>query len=443
VRKIKIIILFTGAMLILILAGVKIYSFTSNILSENEEIAQLTNLYEKLESVRLGIRSAIINQRDYTLTGDSTYLIDYNNSKQSTIEQFNAFSQKGISDYIPESTLDSLSYLLTRNFSHLDELIQLGKVTGFEDMEGYIDNYSTDIFNKFSSINMNIETRIEQKFNDFRLNTVSNAKKSELFIIPFYSVSVLFLLISFIVLYRQNLIRLRLVNELKENNNIKNKFFSIIAHDLRSPFMFLINLSSIIDSDEMLQNETLLKEVVKNVETTSVKTYNLLNNLLEWANSQTGQLKLHREELMVNSLVLEILGLYSQSIENKKISLSYKESPCTINADKSMISTVLRNLIGNAIKFVPEQGHISIKIKETENGTEILIRDDGPGLTRDDIKKLFRPDVNTVEIGNPENKGSGLGLILCKEFIDKHSGKIFARPNQDKGCTFGFVIPKN
>ncbi len=442
-RRTNIIVLFTIAILILISAGIKIYRFTSNILKENEEIANLTHLYEKLEDVRLGIRSAMINQRDFTLTGDSIYFIDYKISKQNTIDHFTAFKQKGISGNIPESTIDTLSYLLANNFSQLDDLIQLGELKGFENIDDYIDNYSSDLFKKFSSLNKNIETQIEQKFNDFRLKTVSNAKNSELFIISFYSVSVLFLLISFFFLYRQHLIRLKLLNELEESNALKIKFFSIIAHDLRSPFTFLINLSTLMNTDEILKDETLLKEVVKDVETTSIKTYNLLNNLLEWANSQTGKLKLHFESFRVHTLITEILGLYNQLIEKKKIEILYKESPLTIYADKSVISTVIRNLIGNAIKFVPEHGHISIELVDAENSTEVLIIDDGPGLTEDDIKKLFRPDVNTMEIGKPENKGSGLGLILCKEFIDKHKGKIFARANVDKGCTFGFVIPKN
>jgi signal transduction histidine kinase len=443
VKKTNIILLFTFAILILVLAGIKVYRFTSNILKENEEIAILTQLYEKLEDVRLGIRSAIIYQRDFTLTGDSTYFNEYTNSKYNTIQQFNAFKQNSISSNIPESTIDSLSILLSNNIKHLDELIQLGDVRGFEDIEDYINNYSSDVFTKFTSINKNIETLIENKFNEFRLTTVSNAKNSELFIISFYSVSVLFLLISFILLYRQNSIRLKLVNELKESNNLKVKFFSIIAHDLRSPFMFLINLSTIINSDEILKNETLLKEVVKDVESTSVKTYNLLNNLLEWANSQTGKLKPHFETIKLNPLIIEILGLYNQSIEKKNIKISYTESPHTIYADQNIISTVIRNLIGNAVKYVPEYGHISIEVMDTENNTEVVIIDDGPGLSQDEIKKLFRHDVNTSEIGKPDNKGSGVGLILCKEFIDKHGGKIYARSNPEKGCTFGFVLPKN
>ena len=440
-RKTHIIFLFAIAILVLVFAGIKIYRFTSNILRENEGIANLTHLYEKLEDVRLGIRSAIINQRDFTLTGDSIYFVDYHTSKQHTIDQFNAFKQKGISSSIPESTFDTLSYLLADNFKQLDDLIRLGEVKGFENIDAYIDNYSTDLFNKFSSLNRNIETQIEQRFNEFRLKTVSNAKNSELFIISFYSVSVLFLVISFFFLYRQNLIRLKLLNELEESNALKIKFFSIIAHDLRSPFTFLINLSTLMNTEEILKNETLLKEVVKDVETTSIKTYNLLNNLLEWANSQTGKLKLHFESFQIDSLITEILGLYNQLIEKKKIEISYEESPLRIYADKSIISTVIRNLLGNAIKFVPERGHISIKVMDTEKSFEVLIIDDGPGLSGDEIKKLFRPDVNTMEIGKPENKGNGLGLILCKEFIDKHKGEIFARPNAEKGCTFGFVIP--
>jgi len=443
VRKLNIIILFVVSINILVIAGIFIYRLTTDIIKENEEIGNLTNLYEQLEEVRLGIRTAIINQKDFTLTGDTLYKFQYKSSKESTIAQFQSLKLVNKQNLITNDTFDSLNLLLNINFKHLDELILLGEIEDFDDIEDYINHYSSEIFKEFSNINKTIENNIESRFNRFRFETAFKARRLELFVVSFYSFSILSLLICFYLIYKQNNLRLWLVKELKESNNLKDKFFSIIAHDLRSPFTFLINLSTLVSETEIANDEKLLKSALKNIEDTSKKTFNLLNNLLEWANSQTNKLRVNKEWFNIQEEITEILDLYSDIITKKQIEIKYTPQIINAFADKNMIKTVIRNLIGNAIKFVPENGEISIQVNSTDSFNEILIIDNGSGLSQQDIAKLFRLDVDTKFIGNAENKGSGLGLILCKEFIEKHGGKIFARANSDKGCTFGFEIPKN
>lgn len=434
--------MFALSVTILVLAGISVLSLTSNILKENNEIARISQLHEQLEEVRLGIRTAMIHQRDFLITGDTIHQVLYESSKRNTIAQFEAIPRREITGIFSLTTYDSLDNLMYSQFRRLDMLIDLGEEKDLEEIDNLLEYNGSGIFQKFTALNKTVELNIEQMFANFRTHTVASANRLKGFILSFYILSVVGLLMSFYYIFRQNRVILKLVDELKKTNELKNKFFSIIAHDLRSPFSLLINLSEILSDQDIRSDENTLKEIHKRIEETSKRTFNLLNNLLDWANSQAGQLKIRYEIFRIDELLEEIRDFYHNQICEKSIHLSLSHHEEKVLADRDMIHTVLRNLVGNAIKFVPEGGRIDLQVETTEDATELLVIDNGPGLTQADTEKLFRPEINTRTIGSDtENSGSGLGLILCKEFIDRHGGKIFARANQDKGCTFGFTLP--
>ena len=170
----------------------------------------------------------------------------------------------------------------------------------------------------------------------------------------------------------------------------------------------------------------------------------LLLNLLEWSQSQTGRMEFLAEEIDFGQLVTNVTSLSNDSAENKSISIYTElQDRLIVVADKGMLGTILRNLISNAIKYTNPEGEIIVTAKQMNNGLLVSVTDNGVGIGSGDILKLFRIDQNHSTVGTQNEKGTGLGLILCKEFVDKHGGKIWVESEVGKGSTFYFTIPKN
>jgi len=170
----------------------------------------------------------------------------------------------------------------------------------------------------------------------------------------------------------------------------------------------------------------------------------LLVNLLEWSRLQTGGIVFSPEYLEMVALINEVVELFADSAQQKSIAI-FKEMPrnMLIFADKAMISTVLRNLISNAIKFTHSKGQIVISAESKKNELLIAIHDNGVGIKTENIEKLFRIDENQSTLGTQNEKGTGLGLILCREFIEKHGGRIWIESEVRNGSTIYFTLPKN
>lgn len=230
--------------------------------------------------------------------------------------------------------------------------------------------------------------------------------------------------------------------ELQNLNATKDKFFSILGHDLKGPLNslssfsnLLINYTDSLSKEEIQQLATDLDKSIKNL-------YSLLENLLEWSRSQTGNIAFTPEAFDLPALLEENKALLQAQAENKKINLvSNHAESLTVNTHKHSINTVIRNLISNAIKFTPEGGTITMDLKK-ENGFVIVsIADTGVGMSKEVIDKLFRIDAKHSTKGTANEKGTGLGLILCKEFVEKNGGKIWVTSEEDKGSVFSFSIP--
>lgn len=230
--------------------------------------------------------------------------------------------------------------------------------------------------------------------------------------------------------------------ELRELIVTKDKFFSIIAHDLKSPFSSVIGLADML-SDQVGRDE--LKNVKKYtaiLKESSKQAYNLLVNLLDWALSQTGQMSFHPEQIDVAVFIREFVLLFNEHASQKNIELKW-ETPAGIYilADRRMISTVLRNLVSNAIKFTPGGGKIVVSVGDGQNEKIIRVSDNGVGIPPERIDSLFRIDQSDSTPGTSNEKGTGLGLILCKEFVEKHGGRIWVESEENKGSVFSFSLP--
>lgn len=236
--------------------------------------------------------------------------------------------------------------------------------------------------------------------------------------------------------------KLNYQNELIKINTTKDKFFSIIGHDLRGP---IGNISVLLDlfNDETVQftqneKDTAIKEIAK----ITKSTFNLIEQLFTWARTQKGEISFNPSKIKLNNIVDECFSLLNISAEDKKIRLiSSISQEVVMNADKDMITTVIRNLISNGIKFTKEYGFIKVEYEKIQNFHKIYISDSGIGMTKEKLNKLFDIAENTTSLGTKGEKGSGLGLILCKEFVLKHNGTITVQSEVGKGTKFTVSIP--
>ena len=231
--------------------------------------------------------------------------------------------------------------------------------------------------------------------------------------------------------------------KLKESNATKDKFFSIIGHDLKNPLFVIQSMSEILETefDEITPEERL--EFIRAIRESSKNAFSLLEDLLHWARCQTGRIDYNPEPVHLKQLAAKCISLLEAHAIKKNIHLiNAVDATHILLADKFMVETVIRNLTSNALKFTPEGGTVKINSKPVDDFIQISVEDTGIGLSESDKQKLFRIDVKNSEIGRSKEKGTGLGLILCKEFVEKHGGKIWVESELGKGSQFIFTIPK-
>lgn len=231
--------------------------------------------------------------------------------------------------------------------------------------------------------------------------------------------------------------------ELHELNRTKNKFFSIIAHDLRSPFNSIMGLTSLMKENysEMTSDEIFTYITLLNDEATT--SFKLLENLLEWSRIQSGRIEFSPEYFDLSDLIESNIGLFAQAASRKGISLQMaaEEKSVLIKADKQMINTVLRNLLSNAIKFTEANGEVCVATKLHPKFVEIKVKDSGVGLGTKQLENLFKIEETASTPGTNRETGSGLGLVLCKEFIDMHKGLIDVYSECAKGTEVCVKLP--
>ena len=229
---------------------------------------------------------------------------------------------------------------------------------------------------------------------------------------------------------------------LKELNNTKDKFFSIIAHDLRNPFNPLLSLTELLDDDYNKLEEKERIGFIKEIRHGAKKLYDLLENLLNWALSQTKQIKFNPIELDINEVIQNNIELLKINAEKKEISIIHKfDGAVYVLADENMLNSTIRNLLNNAIKFSTDKSKIIIHTVDSDEFCTIEVKDFGSGIHVENLKNIFS-GFSDSSINNAKGKGSGLGLILCKEFVEKNGGKIWAESQLGEGSSFFFTVVK-
>lgn len=230
--------------------------------------------------------------------------------------------------------------------------------------------------------------------------------------------------------------------ELEELNATKDKFFNIVAHDLKNPFTSLLGSSELLYQNIGKLDETNIRKLANILNDSAKRGYAILQNLLDWSRSQTGMLKINPEVINLREIVEENIINLELFAANKEIKvLSNVRSDILIYADKNIINTVLRNLISNALKFSYRTGVVYINAKSGKKEIAISVKDSGIGISEEKIKTLFRIDTKHSLTGTENEIGTGLGLKLCKEFVEKHGGRIWVESEENKGSEFIFTIP--
>jgi signal transduction histidine kinase/ligand-binding sensor domain-containing protein len=230
--------------------------------------------------------------------------------------------------------------------------------------------------------------------------------------------------------------------QLKESNAAKDRFFSIIAHDLKSPFNTLLGMLEFLTAEDDDTPPQEQKRILTNLKNSAKRTYNLLNNLLTWARAQKGIIPFNPIHLNLEELVNEATYHYHINIAKKEILLTLDIQPgLEIFADRNMIETVLRNLLSNAVKFTESGGKIHFSATKESTYVRISVEDNGMGISQQYLEKLFKVGENVVSKDTNNETGTGLGLILCKDFIERHNGTIEVMSKPAKGSTFTIKLP--
>jgi len=230
--------------------------------------------------------------------------------------------------------------------------------------------------------------------------------------------------------------------KLKNSNISKDKFFSIIAHDLKAPFNSLLGFSEMLVEKIQSNDFENINEYARLIHKVTNQTYALLNNLLDWSLSQTGGMKFNPEKINFNEISNEFIEYLKNIAQNKKVVINSNiDDNLELIADRNMLTSIIRNLVSNALKYTPSGGEITLSASSDLKETRISVLDTGIGIKTEDLEKLFKIEESKSTIGTDNEKGTGLGLLLCYDFVEKHNGKIWAESEVGKGSLFSFTIP--
>jgi len=236
---------------------------------------------------------------------------------------------------------------------------------------------------------------------------------------------------------------LKYTDELDESNRTKDKLFSIIAHDLKSPFNALLGVSNVLvqETDSVNVDIDRIRKFSRIMNESAARSFSLLNNLLEWSRFQTNRIIINPEQLNLSEVIIDNVQIGLTVAMDKNINLEYvTPGYFPILSDRAIINTILRNLISNAIKYTPQNGYIKVSLVNKDNMYHISVQDNGMGISEENLEKLFRHEMIQSIPGTADEKGTGLGLVLCKDFVNLVGGDIWVESSYGHGATFTFSL---
>lgn len=230
--------------------------------------------------------------------------------------------------------------------------------------------------------------------------------------------------------------------KLKEINASKDIFLSILAHDLRNPFTTILNFSQLLTESIEKKDYDEASDIAGRIYNSAENTFSLLENLLDWSRLQQDNIECMNEDFFLADLVAPCISVFTETAQKKGIRIhNLVPEGILVNADKNMIGTVIRNLLSNAIKFTEEGGSVKLNARCADE-VEFFIEDTGIGISDEDAPKLFQIADKFSRRGTQNEKGTGLGLILCFELVKKNGGSLWMEPSRGKGTIFKFTLPR-
>lgn len=391
------------------------YSACITSLDKNLEIQHSNQINDGLDEVYLLLANAYSSNQDYEKAYD--YMLLYK-------EELLASDKKQISYFLTEFEEHSLAYdLEQRRLSEMINSHRIEKETSQLKLKFYIAIFVVIvlIYTLLIAIYNWHETRKRSHLLSEKNDLISQQKKQ--------------------LTAQLNIIK-RNEEKLIQSNITKDKFLSIIAHDLRSPFSSLIGFSELMverlekdNTDKVLDYAKLINEVAN-------RSYALLNNLLEWAMEKAGKMSFVPQSLEVNTFLKEMLDYFNRLLPDRDITIEsdLPEGFC-VQVDHKMMQTIFRNLISNAFKYTPQEGSVTLKAQLKEDRIKFIVSDTGIGMSKERQEKLFKIEEAESTKGLNNEKGTGLGLILCKDFVEKHQGSIGVISHEGQGTDFYFDLP--
>ncbi len=391
------------------------------------------------------------------LTANALYnnMDEKHGMSQAEIGIASIYSDQGKTNLAIEHALTSLKF--AKSLNSVDNIARAADIlqSAFQKEGNYKEAYKYLTLYMNSSDSLKVTDKIKKlsklEFN-YKLEKIKEEQKiaiarQQIFIKWLIVTLVLSLIIVSLIIFgyfhkkKINNQLLGLNDKLTELNSTKDRFFSIIAHDLRGPFHTLLGFSEILSTniDSMSNDE--IKESYTKINQTLKRQFELLNNLLDWSRLQINNFNMVLEKISLHEELDKTIESLSLTAQEKKIKLvNLIPENIKVYADKNMLQLVLRNLIINSIKFSYQDSEVKISAKQKEEFVEIVVADKGIGISENDYDKIFRIDIHYSTSGTSDEKGTGLGLILCKEIIQKHEGEIWIRGEKGKGTEVSFTL---
>ena len=371
------------------------------------------------------------------------YKKDYEKAIEYALPAYNSIEKENILAYIDMSTL-----CLFRSYKELGD---------YKNAFKFLELFNSNRWRLFDINRLSQIRAMQIKYDSERKEIDLNNQKQRTFLwtlIFLVLLAAAALLIVFYV-YRHRLMKKKnfelemknaLISEqnekLTELNATKDKFFSIIGHDLKNPYQSLLGFSNILIQDYHELSEREIKEFAGYIFEASDMGNRLLQNLLDWSRSETGRIKYEPELFSLNSIINDSILLASNTAKQKDVVIRTRiPEELKVFCDKNMIYTVIRNLLSNAIKFSYRGGVVTIHSAQTDSKVEIRVADNGVGMSEVLMEDLFKIDKRITKDGTENEKGTGLGLFLCKEFVEKNNGRIWVESEPGKGSIFVFTLP--
>ncbi len=312
--------------------------------------------------------------------------------------------------------------------------VAMPDMDGFEVCKRLKENPETE---KIPIIFLTAKTETDDIVKGFDLGAVDYITK------PFKTAELLARVKTHLELKRSRDIISEQISQLEKLNEDKDKFISLISHDLRGPFTGFLGLTKFLHENLNTFTPEEIKEVAKELHNSLLRQYQLLENLLDWSKIQIGKVKINKQKIDLSEIVNNKIELFQTSAKSKNIELVSSIKPETyIFADSVMISSVIHNLISNAIKYTKERGKITLNSSEKDNYVEVSVSDTGIGISKENLEKLFQPGEIFSTPGTKMEKGTGLGLLIAKEMVEMNDGKIRVESQENVGTTFYILLPK-